>query len=100
MSSPAAGYTVALAGDGVQALKMVRAQQFGLVLTDLVMPEKEGIEIIQSMRKEQPHLKIIAVSGAFGGGFLKMAKLLGANSTLAKPVAPEQLISAVQDVLG
>jgi PAS domain S-box-containing protein len=95
-----AGYTVLVAEDGGQALKMVRAQRFDLVLTDLVMPEKEGIEIIRSMHKELPDLKIIAMSGAFGGEFLKVAKRLGANSTLAKPVAPEQLISAVRGVLG
>jgi CheY-like chemotaxis protein len=47
-----------------------------------------------------PELKIIAMSGAFGGGFLKVAKRLGANSTLAKPVTPEQLIAAVRSVLG
>jgi PAS domain S-box-containing protein len=95
-----AGYTVLVAEDGGQALKMVRAQRFDLVVTDLVMPEKEGIEIIRSMHKELPDLKIIAMSGAFGGGFLEVAKRLGANSTLAKPVAPEQLIAAVRGVLG
>jgi PAS domain S-box-containing protein len=95
-----AGYAALVAEDGSRALKMVRAQKFDLVLTDLVMPEKEGIEIIQSMHKELPELKIIAMSGAFGGGFLKMAKLLGAHATLAKPVAPDQLIAAVRDVLG
>jgi len=95
-----AGYAVLVAEDGNQALKMVRAQRFDLVLTDLVMAEKEGIEIIRSMRQELPDLKIIALSGAFGGGFLKAAKRLGANSTLAKPVAPEQLIAAVRGVLG
>jgi PAS domain S-box-containing protein len=95
-----AGYKVQLAKDGNQALKMARAQQFDLVVVDLVMPEREGIEIIQTLRKEQPTLKIIAVSGAFGGGFLKVAKLLGANTTLAKPVDLDQLLSAVRDVLG
>jgi hypothetical protein len=95
-----AGYTVLAAEDGAQALKMVRAQRFDLVVTDLVMPEKEGIEIIRSMHKELPDLKIIAMSGAFGGGFLEVAKRLGANSTLAKPVTPEQLIAAVRSVLG
>lgn len=94
-----AGYEVLLAADGEQALKMARVLRFDLVLTDLVMPEMEGIEIIRRMRKEQPELKIIAMSGAFGGEFLKVAKLLGANSTLAKPVAPEELISAVRGAL-
>ena len=95
-----AGYAVLVAEDGEQAMKMVRAQRFDLVVTDLVMPQKEGIEIIRSMRQVLPELKIIAMSGAFGAGFLKVAKRLGANSTLAKPVTPEQLIAAVRSVLG
>ena len=95
-----AGYKVQIAKDGNQGLKMARAQRFDLVVVDLVMPEREGIEIIQILRKQQRDLKIIAVSGAFGGGFLKVAELLGANATLAKPVDPDQLITEVRDLLG
>jgi len=94
-----AGYTVLLAGDGNQALNMVRAQRFDLVLTHLAMTEREGIEIIQSLRQEQPDLKIVVMSRACGGEFLKVARRLGANSALAMPVAPEQLISTVRGVL-
>lgn len=94
-----AGYAVLLAEDGHQALKMVRAQRFDLVLTDLAMPEREGIKIIRSMRQAQPDLKIVVMARAFDGGFLKIARRLKANSTLAKPVTPEQLISTVRGVL-
>jgi PAS domain S-box-containing protein len=94
------GYKVQIAKDGNQGLRMVRAQRFDLVVVDLVMPEREGIDIIQTVHKEQPDLKIIAVSGAFGGGFLNVAKLLGANMALAKPVESGKLLEAVRDVLG
>jgi DNA-binding NarL/FixJ family response regulator len=63
------------------------------------MTEREGIEIIQSLRQEQPDLKIVVMSRACGGEFLKVARRLGANSALAMPVAPEQLISTVRGVL-
>ena len=78
---------------------MFRSQHFDLVVTDLVMPEREGIEIIQDMRRDQPELRIIAVSGAFGGGYLRLAKSLGANSTLTKPISPDQLVLAVREAL-
>lgn len=93
------GYQVLTAGDGDQALKALRHQQIDLVLTDLVMPEREGIETIRIMRKEQPSLKIIAMSGAFAGGFLETAKMLGADCTLAKPVSAEILVKTVEHLL-
>ncbi len=95
-----AGYEVSVADNGDQALKMVRSQRYQVVLTDLVMPEREGLETIKAMRTEQPHLRIIAVSGAFGGAFLKVASLLGGDVTLAKPVSPDALLAAVLEVLG
>jgi DNA-binding NarL/FixJ family response regulator len=63
------------------------------------MPDGEGIETIQAMRKEQPGLKILAVSGFFAGEYLKLARHLGANFTLAKPVDPTRLVMAVEDLL-
>lgn len=94
-----AGYSVALAEDGEKALKLVRSQPFDVVLTDLVMPEKEGLEIIRTIRKEQPGLKIIAMSGAFGGEYLRAARILGADATLIKPVSPAQLVAAMREIL-
>ena len=95
----AAGFDVVLARDGAEALKKARGQRFDLLLTDLVMPEREGLEIIRILRKERPDLKVVAVSGAFGGAFLKAAQLLGADATLLKPVSPERLLAAVQGAL-
>ena len=94
-----AGYDVVTAGSGEEALRIARQQTLQLVITDLVMPEVEGIETIRTIRKEQPRLKIIATSGAFGGTYLETARLLGANTTLPKPVSAEQLLAAARDLL-
>ena len=94
-----AGHEVVVARDGAEALKKFRERRFDLVLTDLVMPEKEGIEIIGILRKERPDVKVVAISGAFGGAFLQVAQLLGANATLLKPVSADRLLAAVQRAL-
>jgi two-component system, cell cycle sensor histidine kinase and response regulator CckA len=95
-----AGYQVAEASNGRQAVNEVDAGGVALVITDLVMPEKEGIETIREMRQRHREVKIIAMSGAFGGRFLRTAEMLGAHATLSKPVRAEQLVRAVRDVLG
>ena len=94
-----AGYDVVAARDGAEALEKFQERRFDLVLTDLVMPEREGLELIMMLRKERPELKIVAVSGAFGGAFLEAAKALGATSSLLKPVSPDRLLAAVQGAL-
>jgi hypothetical protein len=94
-----AGYRVVEATNGKQALAIARARHFDLLVTDLVMPEREGIETIRTLRKEQPDLKIVAVSGAFGGMFLEVAKSIGANATLAKPISSDALLATVRSLL-
>ena len=93
------GYEVAVACDGLEARKALESGSFDLMITDLVMPESEGIETIQAIRKSHADVKIIAVSGAFGGGYLAVAAMLGADATLTKPVSPEQLLEAVRQAL-
>lgn len=93
------GYRVLEAADGRKALEQVRKEHVDLVMTDLVMPEQEGFETIQAIRRERPSLKVIAMSGAFGGEFLRIAKLLGAHSTLQKPLRVEGVLGAVADAL-
>ncbi len=93
------GYEVLSATNGAEALQIVRGRDLDLVITDLVMPESEGIETIRAIRSEQPNLKVIAVSGAFEGQFLQSAALLGACATLLKPVGRDQLLSTVRRVL-
>ena len=95
-----AGYEVTLAADGDEALKKLRREPFDAVVTDLVMPEREGIEIIRSVRAERPGVKILAVSGAFGGGYLRAAELLGADATMVKPVSPDKLLAVLSRLLG
>jgi PAS domain S-box-containing protein len=95
-----AGYRVMEAADGAQALAALRKGGLDLVITDLVMPEKEGIETIVEIRKSHPQVKIAAVSGAFGGRYLEVASMLGAEAALAKPVSEEALLSMVRRLLG
>ena len=71
-----AGYEVSTAQDGAEALRMAQSQPLDLVLTDLVMPNRDGIEVIQTIRKQQPNLRIIAISGAFGGNMLRVAEVV------------------------
>jgi CheY-like chemotaxis protein len=93
------GYEVLCATNGAEALEIERGRHLDLVITDLVMPESEGIETIRAIRIEQPNLKIIAASGVFEGQFLQAAALLGACATLLKPIGRDQLLSTVRRVL-
>jgi CheY-like chemotaxis protein len=96
------GYAVVEAGDGKEAMALFKKTTVDLVLTDLMMPEKEGLETIRELHKSQPGLKIIAMSG--GGRTdardnLKMAKLFGATTVFAKPFSFEQLGTAIAEIL-
>jgi CheY-like chemotaxis protein len=93
------GYEVMEAADGKQALHEVRAGGVDLVITDLVMPEQEGIETIQALRKDAAGVGIIAISGASEGQYLKTAQMLGADEVLHKPVSAETLLASVAQVL-
>jgi len=97
-----AGYNVVQAGDGEEGLKLYRSQDFDLVITDLIMPDKEGIQIIRELRKENSRIRIIAMSAGGRGGatdYLKWARLMGAKQCLSKPIKREDLLDAVQAVL-
>ena len=95
-----AGYRVLGAKDGKEAVQHVNISEVDLMITDLIMPEQEGLETIQILHRRRPGLKIIAISGKFGGQFLRVAELFGAQATLTKPVLPDQLLEAVRQVLG
>lgn len=94
-----AGYEVLEASDGKEALEIFAQSQPALVITDLVLPGKEGIEVIRTIRKERPEVGIIAISGAFEGKMLRSAQLLGADEALTKPLSPERLVGAARRVL-
>jgi two-component system, cell cycle sensor histidine kinase and response regulator CckA len=93
------GYEVVEAANGKEAIEQARARVTDLVITDLVMPEQEGLETIQALRQDVPGTGIIAISGAFEGQFLKPAQLLGANAVLSKPINPKLLLATVAEVL-
>jgi len=91
------------AGNGVQAKKLLTDVQADLVITDIVMPESDGFEVIMSCaRKDQP-LKIIAITGGSPNlaqqTLLAIAQKMPVNKVLSKPVTCEELLTAVQDVL-
>jgi CheY-like chemotaxis protein len=95
-----AGYRVLGAKDGKEAVQCVNISEVDLMITDLIMPEQEGLETIEILHRRRPGLKIIAISGKFGSQFLSAAALFGAQVTLTKPVLPDQLLEAVRQVLG
>ena len=95
-----AGYEVLAGEDGNVALSIVEKEPLDLVITDLVMREREGLETMMRLKKSHPDLPVVAISGAFGGHFLRSAALLGARATLAKPFSGEDLLNVVRTVLG
>ncbi|BDV02052.1 response regulator [Thermodesulfomicrobium sp. WS] len=98
----AEGYAVEQAGDGDEGLRLYRQNPFDVVVTDMIMPDKEGIQIIRELRKLDPKIRIIAMSGGGRGGatdYLKWAKLMGAKRCLSKPIKREELVEAVAEVL-
>lgn len=93
------GYVVTEAEDGASAIRLLSADSADLLITDLVMPGQEGIETIRDVRRKWPGLRIVAISGAFYGQFLRTAEVLGAKAVLQKPIRPDDLLKAVRDVL-
>jgi CheY-like chemotaxis protein len=93
------GYVVTEAANGREAMDILRRVTVDLCITDLAMPEQEGIETIQLIRYEYPELKIIAISGAFGPEILRASRVLGAAASLRKPVDASTLIHTIQQVL-
>jgi len=94
---------VPIASDGVRGLRMFRSEQPDLVITDIIMPEKEGIETIREIRGDCPDAKIIAISGGGRIGnmdFLKVAEKVGASEIIAKPFDPTGLGNIVSRCLG
>lgn len=97
-----AGYDVVEARNGSDGIAAARHSRPALVITDLVMPEKEGIETIRELRREHPGLPIIAMSGytVSSNFYLQAATKLGADTSLAKPFGSDELLTAVRGCLG
>jgi len=96
------GHDVVEAGDGLEAIGVLKKAEVDLVVSDIIMPEVDGIGLLLNLRKQFPRLRVIVISGggrAQNVDFLRMAQTLGANHVLAKPFTPEQLQKAVQATL-
>ena len=96
------GYEVVEAVDGNEGIKLLRREPIDLVITDIIMPEKEGLETIMELRRDFPSVKIVAMSG--GGHvspkeYLYLAKKLGAQHTLCKPFTRQETLGAIRDIL-
>ena len=97
-----AGFEVAVAADGEEGLTLHGANPAHVVISDIIMPGKEGIETIIALRRAHPDLGIIAMSGAMPGGnldFLEFAEKLGTDRILTKPFSAEKLLGTVRDLL-
>jgi YesN/AraC family two-component response regulator len=93
------GYDVELASNGREGMDIFRNNGVDMVITDIIMPDKEGLEIILEMKQAQPDLKIIAISG--GGrispeSYLECAMHFGASRVFQKPFKQKELVSAVK----
>ena len=93
----AAGYEVTEAANGREGLERYRHRQTDLVITDILMPELNGLDMILALTREFLHAKVIAISGGDGEtNVLDVAKLLGARRTLHKPFCMPKLLDAVR----
>lgn len=98
-----AGYAVESTSDGDEVIRMYGQQAADLVITDLIMPDKDGLEIIQDLRRLNPKVRILAISG--GGRvdaneYLAVARKFGAVEVLSKPFTKDELRKAVDSALG
>jgi CheY-like chemotaxis protein len=97
-----AGYQVLEAPDGNVGIEIFREQSADLIITDILMPEKEGLETIMEIRRESPDVKIIAISGGAKVGpftYLKLAERFGAERVFSKPLEMRQLLQAIRELL-
>jgi CheY-like chemotaxis protein len=99
----ARGHSFVQAVDGRAGVALFAKGGFDLVVTDIVMPEQEGIETITSIRRTNRMVPILAISGSAtiggSGDYLRAAAALGASATLQKPFTPEAFIAAVERLL-
>lgn len=97
-----AGYTVDEAPDGKSALKLYEAGRHDLVITDIAMPDMDGLELIMSLSHSVPQPRLIAISGdsqLSESLYLPTARQLGVQAALGKPIRPEVLLQTVAKVL-
>jgi CheY-like chemotaxis protein len=96
------GHQVDEAANGLAAIEVIEARAVDLILTDINMPEMDGIEVIRAIRETRPGIRVIAISG---GGMLPSdlllsnADMLGADATIAKPFEADELVASVAALL-
>jgi CheY-like chemotaxis protein len=94
-------HTVLTARSGEQALELIARHRVDLVVVDLVMPGRDGVQVITNLRITHPDIRIIAMSGDTNSSvYLRAAESLGANARLQKPFTHEQLLQAVDEAMG
>jgi CheY-like chemotaxis protein len=97
------GYELLGAPDWNVAIKRLKENPVDVVITDILMPEKEGLETIMELKQDFPSIKVIAMSGGGAIGqdeYLELARKFGADQTLAKPIGRQDLVSTVRELLG
>lgn len=95
-----AGYKVIEADNGKTALELLTHIPVDIIISDLVMPEKEGIETIKEIKELYPKCAIIAMSGSvFGSAYLPMARMLGAQSVMQKPFTKQTLLQLIDSII-
>lgn len=96
------GHTVILAEDGIVGLKMLKDHIFDLIITDIIMPNQEGIETIVQIKTKSPDTKILAISGGGRIGstnYLTLAENFGVDKTLSKPFYHKDFINCIKELL-
>ena len=96
------GFDVATAPDGARALALLGRQRTDLIITDLFMPDKDGIETILEIREKYPAVQIVAMSGwdsRQGSDYLKVAREIGAVRTVKKPFELTDIVKIVRDLM-
>jgi len=92
-------YDVSEASDGKQAIEMLRKESFDVVIADILMPEKDGLEVIMYLQRESPMTRCVAMSAPSNRVFLQSAQLLGATRVVEKPFTMTEIENAHRDVL-
>jgi DNA-binding response OmpR family regulator len=97
-----AGYTIDTRSDGVEALRCCATQNFDVVISAVVMPRLDGLELLRTLRERTPQTPVIVLSTGteeIDGVYLRYAELMGAAATYKTPVSPSNLLDGVRQVL-
>ena len=94
-----AGYTVETATDGIEALKLVKGEEYDLIIIDIMMPELDGFTVLQAIREVRPDVLFIVITGLDQTSMSLRAAEMGAAAYVAKPFDPDELLSKVTHAL-